>query len=1052
MKSKFESAIGSLNPQQLQAVTTTEGPVMVIAGPGTGKTHVLTLRIAEIINKGLANPSEILALTFTDAAAQNMRDRLIQLIDTAAYSVQIQTFHAFCNEVIVQNPEFFTFNDKSTVISELEQLQIIREILLDDATLEHVKPLGRFDRNVKSVATAISEAKREGISPEQYAAMVEAEWIDPETDVSELKKTQREEILTSIKSQAKLKEVGRVYSQYESRLSAAGRFDYDDLIMSVIDAFKANEQLLREYQVGLQYILVDEYQDTNTAQNEVVRLLASYWGEQANVFVVGDPHQSIYRFQGASLYNSTQFLTWYPTAAVITLIDGYRCPPEIYSLAHRLISQTTFLQHAADKLPAALLSALHTPLVSQQSSSAKAVTYMRLATRDAQLAYTAQEIKKHIDAGVSPTEIAVLFKKNADSDIVAQYLTALDIPYVTAADGDALQSQVVSQLLDYLRLLHTASKGNEPEDLAFRVFGFPWLTVDSLLLFKIGRLSGQTKKNLWDLVATLTEWDVNQPLTNTETAALLHLRKQQATIARLAAAESGYQITDWLRLVIQDSGLAEYVFAENRMKTDTESVIALQSFMAFVERSADSALQPWGLLDVLMSVETMSSQEMKVPLPAQIGRDAVTLSTVHKAKGMEWKYVFVIDLNNKKWGKTGVNPGQLPVPLGLIERLRLGEAAETKEERQQQRDDDDRRLLYVAMTRARTQLYLFSYLADTKFGRVKSHSESMFITETGVSQEEEIIGSQHQVMEEHVQRVALLAPPPHSQDSALEAYVASLIKKYHLTVTGLNSYLKDPREFLFTTLLRVPTVKTENQEVGTAMHSLLQKWTQTELQRSDGGVQKSLAQEVGRVVEESLRHHAMQDRWSTKAEQVALAYMNMTQHESYDLVLAREYSLGKGGRTAVLNTIMLAGTLDRLDWASSEKKAVVVIDYKTGRPKSKGDVLAQTEAGRKYMSQREHSLPTEIQGAYYRQLLFYKLLGELDTSMAAPITLGVLDFVEKPSRDNALGRVQFELPQAHVELLKELITEVMTEIRSLSFLTAALEKNQQLLPESTQEE
>ncbi len=1058
MKRKFDQAIASLNAEQKRAVSTTEGPVMVVAGPGTGKTHVLTLRIAHILDQGLANPSNILALTFTDAAAQNMRDRLIGMIDIAGYSVQIQTFHSFCNSVISQNPEYFTFDDKSTVVSELEQLQLIREILHEDASLRVIKPIGKFDRNTKAVKNAISEAKREGVTARLYQKLVEAQWIDPETDIEALNKAEKEATLKAIKSQAKLKEIARVFEQYESRLSAAGRFDYDDLIMSVIDAFAHNDDLLLEYQESLQYILVDEYQDTNTAQNKVVELLVSHWGQAANVFVVGDPHQSIFRFQGASLYNSATFMEQYPEATVITLVQGYRCPPDIYSLAHNSITKSDFLTKGS-KLDTKLLDALNTALVSPKPRRPDSISYHRMDSRESQFAAIARSIQKLIKDGTPPSEIAILFKKNSDSDLIASYLSLLQIPFVSAAEGDALASPIVIQLLDYMTLLYAAGRGDEIEDLTLKVLSFPWLKNDPLLLFKIGRRAGKHNENVWDLITGLTHWENDVPLSESERDAFSQLQTQQSMLMRLAVLEPTSTIGDWLRQVIQDSGLAAFVFDKDRMKQHTADVIALQSFMSFVQRSSDTALRPWRLVDLLRAVQTMNSQELKIPLPTQLSARAITLSTVHKAKGMEWDQVFVIDLNDKKWGNSSANVGQLPAPIALVSKLRLGEASETTQERQRQRDDDDRRLFYVAITRARDQLHLYSYKAETKFGRAKSFSESMFVSEAKLLSIEVADEAQPQAgphanpqPDELIQRATIIGSRDTDSEGKLEQYISSLIERFRLTVTGLNSYLRDPHEFLMGTLIRIPRPKGESQELGTAMHVLLQKWTQPGIVRNDVSVQEGLSKDVREAVGLSLRHHPLQDRWSQKAYDVSNAYMKMTDHELYDLVIEREYSIGSGGRSALLGDIMLSGKLDRIDWATPDKKEITVTDYKTGAPKTKGEILATADSGRKYMSQREFSLPAEIQGDYYRQLLFYKLLGDLDGSLTAPIAVGVLDFVEEPFLKGKLRREQFSLPNDHVELLKDVIRQVMQEIRSLSFLEVALAEQKNLLPEATQGE
>lgn len=287
---EFDEAYKKLNAEQRLAVDTIEGPVMLVAGPGTGKTQTLALRIANIIRKTDTPASSILALTYTESGARAMKSRLTDMIGSEAYYANISTFHAFCQGVIKDNPDVFTINPASEPLSDLEKLKLIRG-LIDNSNLTVLRPTGAPYHYASAILGAISDLKREGVDPKEFEELLIAEDLFLRSDdVSELKKT---EIAKRQRNLAKNKELNLLFRKYQSFLKSEGSFDFEDMIASVVDAFKVNEELLFSCQEKYLYILVDEYQDTNSAQNELMLLLAKYWGEQANVFVTGDPDQCL---------------------------------------------------------------------------------------------------------------------------------------------------------------------------------------------------------------------------------------------------------------------------------------------------------------------------------------------------------------------------------------------------------------------------------------------------------------------------------------------------------------------------------------------------------------------------------------------------------------------------------------------------------------------------------------------------------------------------------------------------------------------------------------
>jgi len=334
----FQKVYSALNENQKRAVDTIDGPVMVMAGPGTGKTQILTVRIANILKKTDTDPSAILALTFTQSAAKEMRQRLINLIGKDGYSVRATTFHAFCSDIINENPERFSRPAGSQAATELEKIEIITQIL-ENGTFLLLKPLNNPTFYLKDVLGTISDLKREGITDKKYAKLVRSLSEDFQVEGLSLKKTafgEKEKLVQ------KNLDLLAIYQQYQKELGKRGRFDFEDMINWVVEAFESDEEFLLSYQEKFQYILVDEYQDTNSAQNRLLFALASFWGESANLFVVGDPNQSIFRFQGASQENVKQFDKHFPKGVKIVLTENYRSTQNILDAAQAVIEKNVY--------------------------------------------------------------------------------------------------------------------------------------------------------------------------------------------------------------------------------------------------------------------------------------------------------------------------------------------------------------------------------------------------------------------------------------------------------------------------------------------------------------------------------------------------------------------------------------------------------------------------------------------------------------------------------------------------------------------------------------
>lgn len=1013
----FASAYEKLNEAQKKAVDSIEGPVLVVAGPGTGKTQVLTMRIANILRRTDTKPSSILALTFTESAAQNMRLRLASLIGPDAYYVHISTFHSFCAQVIANHLEYFPLNPSSEPITDLERFELLRTIV-EELPLEAVKPLNSPLFHVKSLMSNISAYKREGVSPDKLRELVEGQWQDPETITSRTKR------MRLIKRQQQLTEQITVYEAYQQRMRAAGRYDFDDMLSLTVEVLSREEVLLQEYQEQYLYLLVDEYQDTNAVQNRVTHLLSSFWGEEANIFAVGDPHQSIYRFQGASLENISEFIQWYPNAEVVTLSIGYRCPPKVYDAAHDVIQRDTSLSilnelgESGQKLqralqePLAAASTIDTPL-----SIVKAPEYTT------SLIALVENIKTLLNQGTPADEIAILYTKNKFAADLLPLLEKWSIPYYLEGGLNALEQPVIHQFLTLCIVLVALRQGTDVSPQLFEVCTYPWFGIDRVTLFQLARFAGKEKKTLLEVLEQPVDTLQNALGDGLDSDSVQIIKQKLGMFELWAAQDFQMLFTAWLELIVSESGLHQYLI--DRADEQLEPLLALYSLFSFVKK-LNTTNQQFHITDFIRAIETLREQGVKIPLQSLSNPEQkIRLSTVHKAKGQEWDHVFILHVVDGVWGNRRA-PSRLPVPEHIVET-----ASVLARQSPDQINQDDRRLFYVAMTRAKKNLQLWYSETTDQDGIARQKVPSIFISE--LDHRDDIVRTEA-VMQHSPAEVAsiLTGPVPKAlEHDRMEQYLKQIVTDLPLSITALNNYLKDTSVFFYQNLLALPSVKLPHLAYGTAVHAALELAAEPH----DGTKQplQRVLQRFDQQLQRELLTAEERQRRRDRGYQVLTAYLR-EQNFTQSLIWQTEYKIGYGTKAAFLDDIRLTGRMDRLDWLDEKHTTVRVIDYKTGKPKTKNEILAETQTAKTALSAREQSLPLEIQGPYQRQLLFYRLLATLDRSFAPEISLGTFDFVEAPLDRGKLVEHSFELKSEDVRLLEELIREVMSEIRSLSFL------------------
>lgn len=966
--SAFDEAYARLNDPQRQAVDTIEGPVMVIAGPGTGKTQILALRIANILRQTDADPSSILALTFTESGVASMRTRLVSLMGDEGYRVRVHTFHGFCNEVIRRYPDRFPQIIGREPLAELDAVAIIRE-LLEVGRPQLLRPHGDPDYYVRDILGRISEAKREHIGPEALAERITTARADIEgaEDFMHARGPHAGKVkgkyADALRSLARAEEFVHIYVGYEAALAERRRYDFEDTILAVIEGLARDDELKRILQEEHQYLLADEHQDANGGQDELLTLLADFH-DTPNLFVVGDEKQAIYRFQGASLENFLSFTRRYPNAVVIPLTDNYRSTQAILDAAHQLIA------------PAAGHEAIARPRLSAAAERTECpLAVIEARDEEVERAEVARRVRACVTADTPPGTIALLARRNADVALFSAALSRVGVPHVAHGQDSALAHPAVVEFLTLLR--------------AVAVPGDDAALYPALLLPYAG-------------VTPADSYRLSRP---PEGTALIEFLTDRAQLARAgihdvdACVAFGSMVVDARRdsvpLLVHIERLLTRSGALAHLLAQPDALAHLGAVRAFFQYLSDTldAHPEYTLSDLLIAVDAARTYGLSVTTSS--GTQApVAVMTVHRAKGMEFDHVYIPQVYDRLWGE-GRRRERLPLPL--YAQSTEGAAAV----------DDERRLFYVAMTRARKTLTL-SYACAATDGAPRVPSR--YLAELAEYCREESA---------EVAAPTFLAPVPtevpRQLSEAERTQLRTRLSEQGLSVTALNNYLESPWKYFFLNLLRIPTARPPHLLYGTAVDRAL-KWYADERAAGRAPAADEL---VGAFSSELARMPlSARDRTSyrTRGETALLGYHAMyaaawVAHAESDVRIAVPFATD----VPELPVVTLRGELDRVEYI--EGTWVRIVDYKTGKPKTRGEITGTTKSSH---------------GGLKRQLDFYRLLVTLDEGRDWRVDEGVLDFVE-PDVRGKYRREVFPVTQEDTDALSELIRTSIREIATFAF-------------------
>ena len=964
-----------LNERQREAVDTIYGPVMVVAGPGTGKTEVLAMRIACLIgSEAQVQPHEILCLTYTDEATNSMRRRLVQIIGPAAHKVNIFTFHAFCNNIIQANSEYFSKRNLQP-ITDLERTDLLYKILED---LPQGHPLRKLSGNIYFDASKLNKLfeimKREYLSPETIAEAIERYLASlPEREEYIYKRKyknfqkgdlKQDQIDEETKRMETTRAAAALFTEYESQMKETGRYDFNDMILWVLEAFKQYPWMLQTYQERYQYILVDEFQDTNGAQNELITQLTSFW-EDPNIFVVGDDDQSIYEFQGARIKNITDFYERYKqTIKIIVLPHNYRSSQEIIDRAmatiqnnnQRLINQLSDLNLDKNIISAAerfqgLATPVH-PVVKM---------YNTLLQEEADIVLQIEALHQK---GIALKDVAILYAQHKQANNIIALLERKGIPYNVKKAVNILDLPLIEQILNVLRYINMEKKKTfSGEEMLFELMHAPYFGIAPTDIALIALYMQANRKG-----ATPLKW--RMVIANHLMLETMNLQTAPA-IRRLSNCLENWeqqQLSLPLPLLIEkivyESGIVTYLLKE---ADHVWNMQVLHTFFEFIKdtHSRTPKMRPPQLLQV---IERMNDEGIAVPAQRVIQNDnGVKLYTAHSSKGNEFEYVFLIGATKNFWEKKSENNQAYKMPDTITE---------TQDDPEKTyKTEVARRLFYVALTRAKKHL-IISYALNDNAG--KALEASLFVDEISLHEDRVKQSVPVGEIEEHL-KWAMEPVQDVVVKMANAQWIEKVLQALTMSYTSLSKYLKCPLAFYYEQILKVPFQKNDALAFGTAVHYALERFF-VEMKNKNGEFpSKEELLTIFRYalnLESSCFTTVQFDRRTEQGITILSDYYDYyinTLHKNVEI----EYKIPR----YLLDGVPVTAKIDKIEIEGDTCK---VIDYKTGDPDKSANPLT--------------SPPNEKEprgGDYWRQMVFYKILLENFEDRHWRVSLGRFDFLQK---------------------------------------------------------
>ncbi len=1021
---EFTKIYRRLNDGQRAAVDSVYGPMLVLAGPGTGKTQLLSARVASILNKTDAAPGNILCLTYTESGALNMRQRLSEMIGADSYDVTISTYHSFGSEIIKSYPEFFErvrLDREEDVrlerpIDDLGKMLILNDIV---NSLPYGNPLLGARHYVKQVGSIISDLKQALITPDKLESLAKANQkqikaVQPILDelinkigglpqgkgakqklmalyrqlldrlkklsgdiiaqaAAELAKAEREAgeqnttrplttwkgswlfkdsdgnfVFTDPAIGDKMLALAGIYRQYQQRLRQEALYDFDDMIIQAIDALKTKDELRYNLQERYQFILLDEFQDTNPAQFELIYQLANHPVHEGrpNIMAVGDDDQAIFAFQGADVSNMKRFLNSFKDVAIVNLTQNYRSHPDIIHVAHHIAAQIE------ERLHHSLKGVNKTLAAAGKNLPAKAtIERHEFKSHADELGWVADKIAALVKAGTKPEEIAVLSPMHKYLEALVPFILKAGLPIAYEKRENILETPIVYSLIMMAELTQALAEApDKAEELFPQVLSLPFFQIPPEDIWAVNWSARRGRR--WPQVA-LKNRQLEAPV---KFFLKLGAQTESIPLENMLDIFVGLESVDIGQGASYTSPLKQYYLSDEALSQEPYGYYETLSHLSVIRsKLRDFQLRQGARLYLRDLIDfyrahKQANQPLVSTHPIAQAASSVNLMTVYKAKGLEFEHVFIINAHDQIWGKGARGEGsKIKLPPNLKQIRYRGSS-----------EDELIRKLFVAVTRAKHGLFITSH-SHSDAGKanepVKYFQETEALSRV-LPQQHRRINRPKIPRQQQLENVETFWRQRHLKlDASLKSLLKTRLEKYALNPTHLTKFVNleygGPQAFLIENLLRFPKAPSPESEYGNAVHTALQFYQM----RANAGKRPSAKELTAYFEQELSRRHIAPDmlpRLLEQGKQELKLYLN-ARKEMFAKEAKVEVDFYREGVT--LGEARLTGKIDRLE-VDAQNRAVAVADYKTGKPLKKLN-------------------PSDSKALNYElQLYFYKLLVE----------------------------------------------------------------------------
>lgn len=927
--------ISKLNKEQEKAVKYNKNPLLIVAGAGTGKTTVLTNKIVYLIEQNKAKPEEILALTFTDKAALEMEERVDIMLPFGYYDLWISTFHSFCERVLADWGLDIGIPNNFKLLNETGGWILVKKNFDRFNFLDYYKPLGNPTKFIQALISHFAKCKDEGIYPNDYLEYADSLKLNFDDASFGPKKAGIKEIKESssnYQEYQRASEVAQAYHVYQNLLLENSALDFGDLINYTIKLFRKRRDILKKFQKKFKYILVDEFQDTNWVQYDLVKMLA---GENNNISVCADDDQSIFSFQGASFNNVLRFKSDYPKSKEIVLVENYRSTQNILDLSYNFIqlnnpNRLEFQLNTDNKLKERAkekkvdlkkFKKINKKLKSNLKERGK-IELLTFKTGEGEIGGVVNKIWqiKEIDKNAKFSDFAILARTNGIANNFAKGLEKSGLPYNFLASKGLYSNPIILELISYFRLLINFYDSSN----FYRVLGMTPLNLSleevSLIMHYCSKkgisvFEGINKPSLLNSFSK----DTRSKLTN-----LLENIKKHSKLAK------EYNITQVFVIILEDLGYLKYLAHQNEESfKDTEIIDQFyKRVKEFEEIQFDGKLQPF-LEELQMEIDSGEEGVFKYEFDEDC--DAVNILTIHSAKGLEFKYVFIVNLVNLRF-PTIHRRDPIQIPPKLVREILPEGDFHLQEER---------RLFYVALTRSKKGLFL-SWAKD--YGGKLSKKPSRFLIESGLIKKEDINKNNNipqkinfSFINENNKKIDL---------SYRENKRLSLPD--HFSYSQIAAFSKCPLQYKYAHILKIPTRGKATFSFGKTIHNTLYRFLnsicngclidQKDLFGNSHKTNKSpeyddLIQIYKKEWIDDWYHDSLErkDYYKKGKQNLKIFFNDYMERKPTILFLDDKPALEKIFKLK-LNGDNFVGAIDRID---QNKGEIEILDYKTGNPKDK---------------------------------------------------------------------------------------------------------------------